>query len=202
MTEPKNTHPTPPRNSGQAGGSDHGNRRNRRRTSREVAVQTMYAWIVSGGEIEAHLHYAISQVDPSDVQPAFSERLARGALARVEQTHADLAPLLSRAIADVTPVEHAILLVAAYELVGELDVPYQIVINEAIEIAKNLGGPDGHRFINGVLDKLAHRTRNREVNIQRVGTMARAFAQATREVPGTAADDGQGSDDRPAQAEG
>ena len=74
-----------------------------------------------------------------------------------------LAPHLDRDEVDVSPVERAVLLVAAFELIHKPETPYAVVINEAIEIAKTFGGTDGHRFVNGVLDKLALEVRAAEV---------------------------------------
>ena len=76
-------------------------------------------------------------------------------------------PLLSRPVAELSPVEHAILLLGTHELRHNIDTPYRVVINEAIELAKGYGGTDGHKFINGVLDKLAARLRPVEVDAAR-----------------------------------
>ena len=79
------------------------------------------------------------------------------------ETDATLAPLLSRSVAELSPVEHAILLIAAQELLHHPETPYRVVINEAIELAKRFGGTDGHRFVNGVLDRLAAQVRETEI---------------------------------------
>jgi N utilization substance protein B len=71
---------------------------------------------------------------------------------------------LDRSIDELSPVEHAVLLVAAHELSHELAVPYKVVINEAVEITKSFGGTDGFQYVNGVLDKVALSTRAAEVN--------------------------------------
>lgn len=71
--------------------------------------------------------------------------------------------MLDRPIADLSPVEHAILLIGAHELASHPDIPYRVVINEAVELAKSFGGIDGHKFVNGVLDKLAAKIRHEEV---------------------------------------
>ena len=75
-----------------------------------------------------------------------------------------IAPYIDRPLAELSPVEHGILLVAAYELQTQMDVPYKVVINEAVEIAKSFGGTDGFKYVNGVLDKLAAQARALEVN--------------------------------------
>jgi N utilization substance protein B len=73
------------------------------------------------------------------------------------------APLIDRGVAELSPIEHAVLLIGAYELKNSLDVPYRVVINEAVELTKSFGGIDGHKYVNGVLDKLAPRLRADEV---------------------------------------
>ena len=77
-----------------------------------------------------------------------------------------ITPHIDRPLAELSPVEHGILLVAAYELQNQLEVPYKVVINEAVEIAKSFGGTDGFKYVNGVLDKLAGETRALEVGAQ------------------------------------
>ena len=76
---------------------------------------------------------------------------------------AQFAPHLDRAVSVLSPVEHAILLIATYELQYRLEIPYRVVINEAVELAKNFGGADGFRYVNGVLDKVAAALREAEV---------------------------------------
>ncbi|MES2127396.1 MAG: transcription antitermination protein NusB, partial [Pseudomonadota bacterium] len=74
-----------------------------------------------------------------------------------------LAPLVDRGIAELSPIEHAVLLLGAYELKNNLEIPYRVVINEAVELTKSFGGIDGHKYVNGVLDKLAPQLRAGEV---------------------------------------
>jgi N utilization substance protein B len=72
-------------------------------------------------------------------------------------------PYVDRPLAELSPVEHAVLLIGSFELVQHLEVPYRVAINEAVELAKSFGGTDGYRFVNGVLDKLAAEVRATEV---------------------------------------
>ncbi len=74
-----------------------------------------------------------------------------------------LAPLIDRPLRQLSPVEHAALLIGAYELRNHLEIPYRVVINEAVELTKSFGGVDGHKYVNGVLDKFAARARQAEV---------------------------------------
>ena len=77
--------------------------------------------------------------------------------------HVALAPLLDRTVKELSPVEHAILLVGAYELAHHPEIPYRVVINECVELAKTYGGTDGFKYVNGVLDKLASAAREVEI---------------------------------------
>jgi len=102
--------------------------------------------------IEAHLAGAggFEKVD----RPLF-DLLLRGTTTEAAELQAHIEPLLDRPYAELSPVERAILLLAAFELKRHVEAPYKVVINEAIELAKDYGGTDGHKYVNGVLDKLA-----------------------------------------------
>lgn len=138
--------------------------RNARRRGREFALQGIYHWLMNRGSgfsvIEAHLAQA-SGFDKADHE-IFISRL-RGTVGNAEQLDTAIAPFMGRQVSDLSPVEHAVLLLAAQELTHHLEVPYRVVINEAIELTKEYGGTDGHRFVNGVLDKLAAQVRAPEV---------------------------------------
>ena len=86
-----------------------------------------------------------------------------------EALSADIAPCLDRPIDQLSPVERAVLLVAAFELKNHIDIPYRVVINEAVELAKTFGGADGYKYVNGVLDKLALTLRPSEAQASRGG---------------------------------
>ncbi|MDB5887469.1 MAG: utilization substance protein [Rhodocyclales bacterium] len=135
-----------------------------RRLAREVAMQGLYQWRVSGNSIEAiedHLEQE-SEAWPRADKPLALVLLC-GASAHAESLEARFTPYLDRPIGELSPIERAILLLGAYELAERLETPYRVVINEAIELAKSFGGTDGHRYINGVLDKLAPQLRAAEV---------------------------------------
>ena len=126
-----------------------------RRRAREFALQGLYQWQLSGNEvaaIEAHLA-GVTGFEKLD-RPLF-DLLLRGAVAEAAELQAQIAPQLDRPYAELSPVERAILLMATFELKRHLEAPYKVVINEAIELAKSYGGTDGHKYVNGVLDKLA-----------------------------------------------
>lgn len=135
-----------------------------RRRAREFALQGLYQWQLSGNDlpaIEAHLADAggFEKVD----RPLF-DLLLRGAMAEAAELQALIEPLLDRPYTELSPVERAILLLATYELRRHHEAPYKVVINEAIELAKDYGGTDGHKYVNGVLDKLAAALRPDELS--------------------------------------
>ncbi len=131
-----------------------------RRRSRELAMQGVYQWLLSredAGVIEAHLIDTSPHVEKLD-RDHFVE-LLHGAIRQIDVLHAQLVPFLDRQVDELSPVEHATLLIGAFELSRHLEIPYRVVINEAVELAKAFGGTDGYKYINGVLDKVAARAR-------------------------------------------
>ena len=145
-------------------------RKSTRRRSREFAVQGLYQWQLTGKDptmIAAELAEA-QDFDKSDV--AYFRTLLNGAIDNAQRLEAEIAPLLDRRFVELSPIERGILLMGGYELMRELEVPYRVVINEAVELAKVFGGTDGHKFVNGVLDKLAARLREIEVRAERSPT--------------------------------
>lgn len=141
-----------------------------RRRSREFALQGLYQWRIGGNDeaaIEAHLP-ELDDFDKADRD--FCLRLIRGVLARREELTAQIAAHVDRPVAELSPIEACILLIGAFELVHHPETPYRVIINEAIELAKSFGGTDGHRYVNGVLDKLAAEVRAAEVEAKRQGS--------------------------------
>jgi len=92
--------------------------------------------------------------------------LLRGVIERAAQLVEAVQPFLDRPVEQLSPIERALLLMAAYELIVALDVPYRVAINEAVELAKSYGGTDGYKYVNGVLDKLAAQVRPGEIRKQ------------------------------------
>lgn len=126
-----------------------------RRRAREFALQGIYQWQLSGNEvpaIEAHLS-GVAGFEKMD-RPLF-DLLLKGAIGEAAELQALIEPHLDRPYAELSPVERSILLLAVHELRHHIEAPYKVVINEAIELAKSYGGTDGHKYVNGVLDKLA-----------------------------------------------
>lgn len=140
-----------------------------RRRAREFALQGIYQWLLSGNSI-AIIEDHVSQVtgfDKADRELFVS--LLRGTIANVEALQQEFVPFIHRKVEELSPIERAILLLGTHELKNSLETPYRVIINEAIELAKGYGGTDGHRFVNGVLDKLAARLRAVEVSAAREG---------------------------------
>lgn len=133
-----------------------------RRRSRELATQGLYQWLLSGapaGEIDAQLRGA-QGFDKADQEHL--DTVLHGVIRENAELSADLMPCLDRPIEQLSPVERAVLLVAAYEFKHHVEIPYRVVINEAVELAKTFGGSDGYKYVNGVLDKLAVQLRPAE----------------------------------------
>lgn len=138
-----------------------------RRRAREFALQGLYQWRVGGNDeaaIEAHL------ADTEGFNKAdreFFVGLLRGVLAQQAELQEQIQAFLDRPFAELSPVESSILLAGAFELANFPQTPYRVIINEAIELTKGFGGTDGHKYVNGVLDKLAFKLRPVEVEAKR-----------------------------------
>jgi N utilization substance protein B len=135
----------------------------KRREARQLATQALYQWHMAGhslNEIEAQFRV---DNDFADVDGPYFSELLRGVPTNKDEIDAALTPCLDLTLEELDPVELAILRLSTYELLKRIDVPYRVVINEGIELAKVYGSTDGHKFVNGVLDKLAPRLREVEV---------------------------------------
>ena len=138
-----------------------------RSKSRQFAVQALYSWILTGQNIsDIEVHF-INEHDMEDADVSYFQEILHFVATHKMSLSDHLLPVLSRSFADVDPVEQAILLIGTYELEQRLDVPYRVVINESVESAKIFGAEDGHKFINGILDKVAVKLREVEVNSPR-----------------------------------
>ncbi len=134
-----------------------------RHNARRHAVQAIYQWQLTGQEIDVIDQSFIAEHDMSNVDVDYFEELLREIPLHVHELEDHLIPVLDRAIAEVDPVERAILRIGAYELEFRLDIPYRVVINEAIELAKTFGAEHGHKYINSILDKAAQKLRATEI---------------------------------------
>lgn len=134
-----------------------------RRRSRELALQGLYQWLLNKASADELLVQLAQSGGYKKADPDYLETLLRNTLRDAESLGASLQPYLDRNAQSLSPVEHALLLMAACELATQLDTPYRVVINEAVELAKSYGGTDGHKYVNGVLDKLAAELRPGEI---------------------------------------
>ena len=137
--------------------------RSPRRNARCHAVQAMYAWYYAPGLRYQAVDQFLVHHKMKNTDKAYFRILFSGALDQQVCIDEWLTPFLGRALHDLSPIERAILAVASYELCFCLDVPYRVVINEALEVAKEFGGQDSHKYINGVLDKMAALKRSNEL---------------------------------------
>jgi transcription antitermination protein NusB len=140
-----------------------------RRRSRELALQGLYQWLITGQEasaIDAQLreHEGYAKCDSEHF-----DALLHGCVNEASSLDVALAKHVDRPTAELSPVEHGALMIGAYELAHCIEIPYKVVINEAVELTKSFGGTDGHKYVNGVLDKVAGDLRAVEVAAMRAG---------------------------------
>ena len=126
-----------------------------RRRARECAVQTLYSWLISKNPPEEVELAFITDQDTKGVDMPYFRKLFRQTAENIQSIDGMIAPYLDRDTEELDPIERSILRLAVYELKYETDVPYKVAINEAIELAKTFGAEESHKYINGVLDKIA-----------------------------------------------
>ena len=131
-----------------------------RRRAREIALQALYAWRLGGGDLLAH---AKTLEGWQRCDQEFAAELIAEVVGMSDELEKRIAPHLDRSLASLSPVERVILLIGAYELAARPETPFKVVLNEAIDLGRSFGGTDGHKFVNGVLEKLALELRAEEV---------------------------------------
>jgi N utilization substance protein B len=135
-----------------------------RRKARHYGMQALYQWHMAGaspGAIEAEFR---SDYDFGPVDLEYFQALLHGVPACVDELEELLAPLLDRKLQELDPIERTLLRMGTFELRERIDVPYKVVINEAVVLARKFGATDSHKYINGVLDKVARRLRQAEID--------------------------------------
>ena len=138
-----------------------------RRRARECALQGLYEWLISGAVasiVDAHMR---EQDGFDKCDTAHFDALLHGCIAQAVDIDAVLTRHVDRKTTQLSPVEHGVLMIGVYELKHCIEIPYKVAINEAVELAKSFGGTDGHKYVNGVLDKAAADLRPVEVNAAR-----------------------------------
>ena len=151
MTD-KNMHANPSKN------------RTPRHRAREFALQGLYQWLLNNESARIVSTNIRSAHGFDKADSDFFTALLNGAISTSVELREAIAPLIDRSIAELSPIKHAVLLLGAYELKNHPEVPYRVVINEAVELTKSFVGIDGHKYVNGVLDKLASRLRPDEAS--------------------------------------
>jgi transcription antitermination protein NusB len=134
-----------------------------RRRAREFALQGIYQWLYTGAAPAQVLKNLSEMEHFESADKPFLEAELAGAIASAPALREKLEPLADRKWDEVSPVERAILLIGAWELVHNPEIPYRVTINEAIELGKRFGGTDGHKYVNGILDRLAGQVRPAEI---------------------------------------
>jgi N utilization substance protein B len=135
---------------------------NKRHQSRVLAMQALYEWQINPQDIGHLIQQAASRGEKGQFSRSFLEELLQGTLSNLGTLDEQLKPLLGRALEGLDPVELAIIRLGARELTAHIGVPYRVVINEWVEITKAFGAEQGHRFVNGLLDRLAKMQRTLE----------------------------------------
>lgn len=137
----------------------------RRIRARRSAVQALYQWEMNNSDVEEIISEFLNE--RSEIKKADAEyfcELVTGTLANMANLINELKPYLDRPIDSLDPVERAVLLVGLYELIYRPDLPWRVVVNESVELAKMFGAEQSHKFINGVMDKVAHKIRSVEIS--------------------------------------
>ena len=134
-----------------------------RHRSRELTLQGIYQWKLTGNERDQIEKQICAEKNTGRYDKAFFSKLLQGVLIQHSVLEAIVAKHLDRSLDELSPIEFSVLMIGVYELLHHLEIPYRVVINEAVELAKTFGGTDGYKFVNGVLDKAAAEIRTAEV---------------------------------------
>ena len=126
-----------------------------RRKSRELVLKAVYRGMLNQSELSQIFRDMKDDPDYNKADEAYFKQLLETVTAQLDAIDAKMVNFIDRPIAELSPVEHAILRISGCELMFDMSIPYRVVINEGVELAKLYGGTDGHKYINGVLDKLA-----------------------------------------------
>ncbi|MEQ1487598.1 MAG: transcription antitermination factor NusB [Methylotenera sp.] len=134
-----------------------------RRKSRELVMKAVYRGLLNQSELSAIFRDMSEDPDYNKADEAYFKSLLEAVTSNVTEIDEKIANFIDRKVAELSPVEHAILRISGCEMMFDMSIPYRVVINEGVELAKIYGGVDGHKYINGVLDKLAADARAAEV---------------------------------------
>ena len=155
--------PRQPRTGVTSTGARKASAKSARSRAREFAVQALYQHLVGRNDATAIDHFTRDLAGFHKADALHYDALLHGCVESAEALDALILPLLDRPMAEISPIEHSVMWIGAYELQHCLDVPWRVVLNECIELAKEFGGTDGHKYVNGVLNGLAPQLRAAEV---------------------------------------
>ena len=133
-----------------------------RRKSRELALKAIYRIMMNEAELKQVFLDMKDDPDYGKADESYFKQLLQGVTDQMTELDAQLTTFIDRQLVELSPIEHAILRVSSYELIFDATIPYRVAINEGVELAKTFGGADGHKYINGVLDKVAAKARPNE----------------------------------------
>ena len=144
-----------------------------RSRAREFALQALYQHIVGGQDAESIDQFTRGLSGFHKADSVHYDALLHGCIKEAAELDALIVPLLDRKLQELSPIEHAVMWIGAYEFLHVAEVPWRVVLNECIELAKEFGGTDGHKYVNGVLNGLAPKLRPVEVEADRASGKAR-----------------------------
>ena len=162
-------HPAPTAGGGEPAAPKSARAKTARRRAREFALQALYAWQLARGSPSEIVAQVKGYEGFERADGALTETLVRGVAERSAELEGLITPFLDRSFALLSPVERAILYIGTFELCAQHHTPFKVIVNEAVELGKSFGGTDGHKFVNGVLEKLAASLRPREFERARGG---------------------------------
>ncbi|QFY43335.1 transcription antitermination factor NusB [Candidatus Methylospira mobilis] len=142
-----------------------------RTLARKCALQAMYQWQLTGYDLVEIERQFVEEHGLGKAEVEYFKTLLHGIPARVDEIDASAAEFVDRPLKEIDPVERAILRVSGYELLFMPEIPYRVVLNEGVNLAKSFGASQGHRFINGILDKIAHKYRSVEIAAAKNGSL-------------------------------
>lgn len=151
-----------------------------RRKARRFATQALYQWQMTGDSLSGIETQFRTDNDMRKTDVAYFHEILHGVPECMNELDTAFSPFLDRDLNDLDQVERAILRLSTYELLKRIDVPYRVVINEGIELAKMFGATESHKYVNGILDKVAQRARYQEMNAHR---LAKGVANSTAKDP-------------------
>ena len=137
-----------------------------RRKSRELVLKAVYRGMLNSGEMKQVILDAKEDPEYIKADEAYFRQLLDGVTTKTDDLDTQIAVFIDRKMSELSPIEHAILRISAFELMFDATIPYRVAINEGVELAKLYGGVDGHKYINGVLDKIAAQARPQEFRRQ------------------------------------